>query len=49
LGINGKISELQAAMGLTVLPYVDDIIIKRKAIYERYNSLLNFNELTNLN
>ena len=38
LGINGKMSELHAAMGLCVLPYVDDIIEKRKNIIEFYNS-----------
>lgn len=38
LGINAKISELQAAMGLCVLPYVHDIIEKRKNIIEYYNS-----------
>ena len=36
LGINGKISELNAAMGLSVLPYMDDILEKRKAITEEY-------------
>lgn len=36
LGINGKISELQAAMGLSVLPYMDQIIQKRKEIVENY-------------
>jgi dTDP-4-amino-4,6-dideoxygalactose transaminase len=40
LGINGKISELQAAMGLSVLPYVDDIIMNRKKSVELYNNLL---------
>ena len=30
LGINGKISELQAAMGLSVLPYIDEILESRK-------------------
>lgn len=37
LGINGKISELQAAMGLAVLPYIDSIIAERKKIVEFYN------------
>jgi len=40
LGINGKISELQAAMGLAILPYIPEIFSKRKAIVEDYNSLL---------
>lgn len=37
LGINAKISELQAAMGLAMLPHMDEIILQRKrvvAIYE---------------
>jgi dTDP-4-amino-4,6-dideoxygalactose transaminase len=36
LGINGKMSELQAAMGLSVLPYVDRIISDRKRAVEYY-------------
>ena len=40
LGINGKISELQAAMGLAVLPYVEEIIKHRKMVCELYNQLL---------
>jgi dTDP-4-amino-4,6-dideoxygalactose transaminase len=41
LGINGKISELQSAMGLSVFPYIDNIISKRKNIVEFYDSSLN--------
>jgi dTDP-4-amino-4,6-dideoxygalactose transaminase len=37
LGINGKISELQAAMGLAVLPHIETIINERKKIIEYYN------------
>jgi len=40
LGINGKTSELQAAMGLAVLPYIDDIIHSRKETVEFYNDNL---------
>ena len=36
LGINGKNSEFHAAMGLANLDYIQDIILKRKAISERY-------------
>jgi dTDP-4-amino-4,6-dideoxygalactose transaminase len=36
LGINAKMSELQAAMGLTVLPYMDAILAKRKTLYQAY-------------
>lgn len=45
LGINGKISELQAAMGLSVLPYIDDIIESRKKIVDYYNANLNFKKV----
>lgn len=38
LGINGKMSELQAAMGLAVLPSMNEIIEKRRLIYEKYCS-----------
>lgn len=44
LGINGKMSELQAAMGLSILPYLNDIINKRKEIYDYY-----FEHLANIN
>jgi len=40
LGINGKISELQAAMGLAIYPYIDKIIEKRERGVETYNNLL---------
>jgi dTDP-4-amino-4,6-dideoxygalactose transaminase len=40
LGINGKISELQAAMGLSVLPYMQDILDRRKKITELYRQEL---------
>lgn len=40
LGVNGKISELQAAMGLSVFPYIDDIIAKRKENFELYRDHL---------
>lgn len=40
LGVNGKISELQAAMGLSVFTYIDDIITKRKENFELYRGQL---------
>lgn len=40
LGINGKLSELNAAMGLAVLPYVDQIILKRKHLCDTYDNFL---------
>lgn len=45
LGINGKTSELQAAMGLAVLPYMGEIIKSRKDIVDFYNANLNFGKL----
>ncbi len=45
LGINGKISELQAAMGLAVFPYMDKIIDERKKIVEFYNSNIDFSKV----
>lgn len=45
LGINGKISELQAAMGLAVLPYLDEIIESRKETVDFYNTNLDFHKL----
>lgn len=40
IGINGKMSELQAAMGLAVLPYMQQIIASRKKTVNTYNTLL---------
>ncbi|WP_431137281.1 DegT/DnrJ/EryC1/StrS family aminotransferase [Psychroserpens mesophilus] len=48
LGINAKMSELQAAMGLSVLPYIKHIIAERKRVCEYYDEHLNFNSLTKL-
>lgn len=39
-GINAKMSELQAAMGLAVFPYFDEILRKRKVLYLLYLELL---------
>ena len=36
VGVNGKSSEFQAAMGLCLLPKIDEIIKLRKSICERY-------------
>ncbi|GGG57417.1 DegT/DnrJ/EryC1/StrS family aminotransferase [Bizionia arctica] len=44
LGINAKASEMQAAVGLSVLPYIDDIIEKRKILTEHYEALLQKNK-----
>lgn len=40
LGINGKISELNAAMGLALFPYVDGIIDERRKISQLYDACL---------
>jgi dTDP-4-amino-4,6-dideoxygalactose transaminase len=42
LGINGKISELQAARGLAVLPYMEKILFSRQEIIEFYQQNLSF-------
>lgn len=48
LGINGKISELQAAMGLSVLSHMDTIVAGRKRVVDYYNNFLNFNGFTGI-
>lgn len=48
LGINAKMSELQAAMGLCVLPYMNDIITERKRVCDYYDEHLDFLFLTKL-
>lgn len=48
LGINAKISELQAAMGLAVLPFMQHIMEERKKVVEYYNAHLNFRNLKKL-
>lgn len=40
LGINGKMNEFSAAMGLSILPEINRIIKKRKRISDLYDSLL---------
>lgn len=40
LGVNGKISELQAAMGLAVFPHLDEIISTRKFAVDFYDNNL---------
>lgn len=48
LGINAKISELQAAMGLAIFPYMNHIIDERKKVVDFYNNKLNFNTVQSL-
>jgi len=45
LGINGKISELQGAMGLAVLPNMKFILNGRKEVVDYYNLHLDFSKL----
>jgi dTDP-4-amino-4,6-dideoxygalactose transaminase len=42
LGINAKMNEFQAAMGLCVLDDMDIILGKRKEVYERYREAFTF-------
>jgi dTDP-4-amino-4,6-dideoxygalactose transaminase len=48
IGINSKMSELQAAMGLSVLPYMGEIITDRKRVCDLYDSILDFSKLSKL-
>jgi dTDP-4-amino-4,6-dideoxygalactose transaminase len=45
LGINGKMSEIQAAMGLAVFPYLATLIGKRKVLIEEYLKCLDLDRL----
>lgn len=46
LGINGKMSELQAAMGLAVFPYMNKIIEERKKVVDYYNGNLDLSKIS---
>jgi dTDP-4-amino-4,6-dideoxygalactose transaminase len=48
LGINGKISELQGAMGLAVLPYMETILLERKRVVDFYNENLDLSQIQTL-
>lgn len=48
VGINAKMSELQAAMGLAVLPYMNAIVKGRKKVVDYYNQSLDFTQLKRL-
>ena len=48
VGINAKMSELQAAMGLSVLPLMQKIFASRKRIVNHYNEHLNLKELSKI-
>lgn len=50
VGINAKNSEFHAAMGLVVLPHVENLIAVRKGLFEHYSALLKgFVQLPNYN
>ena len=46
LGINAKMSELHAAMGLAVLPYMDEIIANRRKVVTQYREDLKVHGLS---
>ena len=48
VGINAKMSELQAAMGLSVLPHMEDILKARKRIVTFYDQDLDFTKIKKL-
>lgn len=48
LGVNGKISELQAAMGLAVFQHMEKILEARKKVVDFYNSHLKFEKLKSM-
>lgn len=48
LGINAKMSELQAAMGLALLPHMDDVLNARNQSITWYNSHLSFDKISPL-
>lgn len=45
LGINGKMSELQAAMGLAVLPHMNEILRDRSSVVSWYHDCLKLDSL----
>ena len=48
LGINAKMSELQAAMGLSVLPYMEHVLFERMRVCDYYDKHINFSSLKKL-
>ena len=45
LGINAKISELQAAMGLAVFPHIEEIVKGRRRVVDAYNNGIENDEI----
>ena len=48
LGINGKMSELNAALGLAVLPYMSFILEERRKVVAHYDKHLDFSKLNKI-
>jgi dTDP-4-amino-4,6-dideoxygalactose transaminase len=48
IGINAKMNELQAAVGLSVLPYISEIIKLRQSVCETYDQLLDWDRINKL-
>jgi dTDP-4-amino-4,6-dideoxygalactose transaminase len=48
LGINGKISELQGAMGLSVFPYMSKILSDRQSVVDYYNHHIDFSKVSSI-
>lgn len=48
LGINGKMSEILAALGIVNLKYIESIIVRRKEIITFYLENLNFDKLSTI-
>jgi dTDP-4-amino-4,6-dideoxygalactose transaminase len=45
LGINGKLSELNAAMGLALLPHMEGVLARRKTVCDAYDGSLDLSRL----
>ena len=45
LGINAKMSEIHAALGLTIIKHIDDIFLKRKNVVSYYDKNLDFSKI----
>jgi dTDP-4-amino-4,6-dideoxygalactose transaminase len=48
LGLNAKMSELQAAMGLCVLPYMGEVVAERKRVCDYYDKHLDLSQFSKL-
>ena len=48
LGLNAKMSELQAAMGISILPYMEHIISERERVCDYYDEHLDFSKVIRL-